>query len=279
LKYFLQSSFLCAEFSSLGAELLSLKSSNNTELIWQGENDGWPGHAPILFPICGFLKNDSYIYNNRHFPMSAHGFASKSEFSCLSQSDNSLTFELHETEESLNSYPFQFTLQIVYTLTDNQLSVKFSVTNRSDVTLPFSLGWHPGFNTFTNAQLVLPKPHKYQQRQVFSNGLIGNSQAVELQMLLLNEQTFKNGGIVLEGKTNSLELINPNYSLVMELTDFPALVLWGQPGKGFVCIEPWLGMGDLEKGNSKVIDKENIVLLEPNKSDIKRVDLHVISRE
>lgn len=279
MKYFLQSSFLCAEFSSLGAELLSLKSSNNTELIWQGEDDAWPGHAPILFPICGFLKNNSYIYNNRHFPMSVHGFASKSEFSCLSQSDNSLTFELHETEQSLKSYPFQFTLQIVYTLTASQLSVKFTVTNRSDVTLPFSLGWHPGFNASPNTQLILPKPHKYQQRQVFSNGLIGDPKAVELQMLLLNEQTFKDGGIVLEGNTNSLELIAPNYSLVMELTDFPVLVLWGQLGKNFICIEPWLGMGDLQKGNAKIIDKENIVLLEPNKSDIKHVDLHVITRD
>ena len=43
---------LKCKVSDLGAELVSVV-HNGKERLWQNENGGWSGHAPILFPHCG----------------------------------------------------------------------------------------------------------------------------------------------------------------------------------------------------------------------------------
>ena len=40
-----------AAVETLGAELVSFKSTDDFEHIWQGDPKYWGGHAPVLFPI------------------------------------------------------------------------------------------------------------------------------------------------------------------------------------------------------------------------------------
>ena len=53
---------ITAQFKTLGAELFSLKDKNNKEFIWEGNPDFWGKHSPILFPIVGSLKNNTFEY-------------------------------------------------------------------------------------------------------------------------------------------------------------------------------------------------------------------------
>jgi galactose mutarotase-like enzyme len=56
---------LSATINHKGAELISLKKINSSkEYIWEGNPIFWGKHSPILFPIVGTLKNDSYTYKN-----------------------------------------------------------------------------------------------------------------------------------------------------------------------------------------------------------------------
>ena len=53
----IQNENVSAEINTLGAELVSFKGDDGFEHIWQGDPKYWGGHAPVLFPIVGALRN------------------------------------------------------------------------------------------------------------------------------------------------------------------------------------------------------------------------------
>ena len=73
---------ISAEISAMGAELISLM-KDGFENIWDGNPEIWDGHAPILFPVCGQLKDGKFTYRGKEYFMDGHGFAKHSLFSGL----------------------------------------------------------------------------------------------------------------------------------------------------------------------------------------------------
>ena len=61
----IKNEYLTAKINELGAELKSLV-CNDTEYIWEGRSEVWAGSCPLLFPICGGLKNDKYVLNGKY---------------------------------------------------------------------------------------------------------------------------------------------------------------------------------------------------------------------
>jgi galactose mutarotase-like enzyme len=105
----IKNKYLSASVNSLGAELSSLKTSQD-ELLWQADKSVWPRHAPVLFPIVGKLKNDNYRFKEQEYKLSQHGFARDQEFVLIHQDERSLEFELTATEETLRVYPFRLSV-------------------------------------------------------------------------------------------------------------------------------------------------------------------------
>ena len=150
---------LTATINSLGAELISLV-KNNKNYIWQVDELYWNKTSPILFPIVGRLKNDSYLFNGKKYQLPRHGFARNMEFTFDKKSDSQVIFELNETEETRLIYPFSFKLLMAYTLMENELVIEYFVRNQSDEVLPFSIGAHPAFalpGNFENYSLEFEK--------------------------------------------------------------------------------------------------------------------------
>ena len=54
---------LSVQIQHLGAELISLKSNQGKEYIWEGNPQFWGKHSPVLFPIVGTLKNNTFHHN------------------------------------------------------------------------------------------------------------------------------------------------------------------------------------------------------------------------
>ena len=79
----IKNSNLSAEINPFGAELISLKSNNNKEYIWEGNQDFWGKHSPVLFPIVGTLKNNSFLYEGTQYQLSRHGFARDMTFELI----------------------------------------------------------------------------------------------------------------------------------------------------------------------------------------------------
>ena len=120
----ISNSQLTAQIKSYGAELCSLRNQNNKEYIWEGNPDYWGKHSPILFPIVGTLKNNCYQHNGLKYTLARHGFAREMDFELVDKKENSVTFSIQSSEETLKVYPFIFELQIRYTLNENSLNIE-----------------------------------------------------------------------------------------------------------------------------------------------------------
>jgi len=103
----IKNSNLSAEINPFGAELISLKSNNNKEYIWEGNPDFWGKHSPVLFPIVGTLKNNSFLYEGTQYQLSRHGFARDMTFELIEKKENSATFSIKSSVETLKKYQIE----------------------------------------------------------------------------------------------------------------------------------------------------------------------------
>ena len=130
MKYTLKNKDLTVIFESFGATLHSIKDNDGVEYLWQGNPDFWSGQAPVLFPICGSLRNDeAEIGDGKKTTMPRHGLVRKKEFKCTEKTGDSILFEIESNEEMLEQYPYQFKLGIRYTLEGKKISTRYIIQN------------------------------------------------------------------------------------------------------------------------------------------------------
>lgn len=267
----ISNSNLTVQIKHLGAELFSLKSNQNKEYIWEGNPIFWGKHSPILFPIVGSLKNNSYSYNEKEYELNRHGFTREMEFELIERTEESATFSLISTFETKKIYPFDFELQICYSLKDNKLNIDYKVINKNDFIMPFAIGAHPAFalpGNFEDYSLEFQQDEALKY-YLLEEGLISNS-TNELQLdnsqLGLRYQLFEKDALVfktLKSKTITI-LKNENPILKVNFTDFPNLGIWTVVNAPFLCIEPWFGYSDTLNEYDDFSKKEGIQLLETN---------------
>ena len=111
MKSILKDKNYLATINHFGAEL-EIFSKDNTNYIWTIDESYWNKTSPVLFPIVGRLKNDSYILNGKEYNLPRHGFARNFEFEVIEKTENSVMFLLKENEEILKVFPFKFELQL-----------------------------------------------------------------------------------------------------------------------------------------------------------------------
>lgn len=271
MKTVIKNTFLTATINSFGAELCSLKNKENKEYIWAGNPDFWGKHSPILFPIVGTLKNNSFHHNAKEYDLSRHGFAREMEFKLIDKKEDSATFSLQSTEETLRVYPFQFELQIIYTVDNYNLNIEYKVTNKGNSKMPFSIGAHPAFalpGNFEDYSIQFDK-EEFLEYYLLENDLISNqTKKLETQegQIPLTYELFKNDALIFKTlKSKSLTILeNRNPFLRVNFNDFPSLGIWTKMNAPFLCIEPWFGYSDTNENSGNLFEKEGIQVLEEN---------------
>ena len=275
MNYEIKNEYIKAKIKSFGAELNSLqKKDDSLEYIWQGDKEFWARHSPILFPIVGRLKNDSYFYKNQKYNMSQHGFARDKEFEIVEKKDDFIEFKLSSDEKTLKIYPFSFELYLSYKLERNSLIVSYKVINKSDEKMLFSIGAHPAFNWSLEKDL---KKEDYflefeinNSKRYFLNelGLVFDSIDLKFEdkKLFLNEELFKNDALVfndLNIKNLTFKNIRNENFIKLNFENFAYLGIWSKPsGSPFLCIEPWFGVADEENTSQNFEDKKGIINLQ-----------------
>lgn len=258
-----------ATINSKGAELNSLvNKSTHREYIWEGNPEFWGKHSPVLFPIVGALKNDSYEYEGKKYSMSRHGFARDFEFEVLNNDAQSVTFELKANTATLQKFPFLFSLKIDYELIENKLVITYYINNNSNKEMPFSIGAHPAFalpNGFTNYSLDFENEEQLLTYELDSNLFSGATRTIELNetKLPLNYQLFEKDALVFKTiqskKVTILENNTPLLSVAYD--DFQSLGIWTVQNAPFICIEPWIGFADNWNSTGDLFQKEGIRVL------------------
>lgn len=262
---------LTATINSKGAELNSLK-TRNREYIWEGNPEFWGKHSPVLFPIVGTLKDNSYTHDKQKFELSRHGFARDHEFKVIEFSEDKVIFSLSSSSETLKIYPFEFELQVIYTLEKNQLNIQYKVINNGSSKLPFSIGGHPAFalpGNFENYSLLFEKQETLESHELENDLVSDKKRTFELEdkQFPLNYTAFENDALIfktMESKSIAI-LENQKPLFRFSFQDFPNFGIWTKIDAPFICLEPWLGYSDTSESNGNLFEKEGVVVLEENK--------------
>lgn len=271
----LQNAHLQVRIKPKGAELVSLiLLESQQEFMWEGNPDFWGKHSPVLFPIVGGLKNNSYHYRGQNYQLPRHGFARDKTFEVVAQKSDSATFSLSHDESTLAVYPFEFVFKIRYQLRHNRLEVSYLVENPSDDSLWFSVGGHPAFKVpltegtqYNNYVLTFNQKEDWARWPLSAEGLIEQSPVVLLNNttdLTLSKLLFYEDALVFKGfRSDSVLLHSPQspHSLRFDFTGFPYLGIWAAQNADFVCIEPWCGIADSVAHNQDLTQKEGIIEL------------------
>lgn len=259
-------------FHPKGAELQSIfHKPHDLEYMWGGDPAVWGKHSPLLFPIVGTLKENTYYFKDRPYSLSRHGFARDREFTVESQKADSITFLLKSSSETLTVYPFEFELRVIYRLRPDGFTTTYQVNNPDRAPLWFSVGGHPAFKvpltadtTYEDYYLEFGQSETAPRWPISKDGLIQTTPEPLLnntKMLPLKKNLFARDALVLKhpaSESVTLRSSRTERGLRMDFPGFPFLGLWAAPGADFLCIEPWCGIADSVDASQQWTDKEGI---------------------
>lgn len=267
----LSNSQISVAIKTLGAELCSIKNKLNREFMWEGNPNFWGKHSPVLFPIVGTLKNNTFYHNDTKYTLTRHGFARDMEFELIEKTEDSATFSIQSNSATLLNYPFEFELQIQYTLINTTVEIDYKVVNKDNSEIPFSIGAHPAFalpSSFEDYNLDFEKVETLEYT-LLENDLV--SQQTEkihtnTNRVPLTYELFKRDALIFKKlQSNSLTIIEEDKPILkVHFQDFPSLGIWTKVGAPFICIEPWFGYSDTTKSNGNLFEKEGVIVLEAN---------------
>lgn len=279
----IRNNHLEAVINPKGAELVSLKNKEGKEYMWEGNPEFWGKHSPVLFPIVGALKNDTYIYNDKEYKLSRHGFARDNEFTVKEKQLDNVVFSLKANDDTKQVYPFDFELELKYRLGITSLIIEYTVYNNGSEKMPFSIGAHPAFalpGNFEDYSLNFEKEEKLTSYPLQENLLSQTTVAVPTtdKKLNLSHKLFANDALVFKQLNSTSVAIEKNDEVLLKVNfeDFPHLGIWTKPGAPFLCIEPWQGYADSINTTGNIFDKEGIVVLNGEEKLSKSFSIEVL---
>ncbi len=268
----LKNTYLKIETISQGAELKSIKDMDGVEYLLD-DHQFWGYTSPHLFPSIGALRNQEFTHKGETYALKKHGFARNMDFSIVSQDDKQITYEIQSTEETLKNYPFPFTLQVQYILDGKRITVKYTVKNKGEEEMAFSLGGHPAFlaprsedHKFIDYYLEFEEYEDLESIAInLDNGLLKRNTILignNVKILELDKRLFTIDTLLFKDlKSSYISLKNrkDNKEVRMTISEFPFLGIWTTLGSSpFICIEPWVGHPDYEDEQGDLLEKEDL---------------------
>jgi galactose mutarotase-like enzyme len=180
------------------------------------------GGIPVLFPYAGKLENG--ILKVAGTQMGQHGFGRNRSWEIKEKKPWRVRMALVPEESDSTAYPFHFFAEQTCTILPCGIEVELCVYNGGEEQMPVSPGWHPYFNC--------PGSEKKDVQ----------SGVAAIDHTQFGDEREFDFGIVAppNGRANfripELGLVTLSFSPEMRHLQF-----WSQPGKDFICIEPFTG--------------------------------------
>ena len=169
------------------------------------------GGIPLLFPFAGKLADETLALTGTK--MKQHGFARNRAWTVTERDAGSLTMTLAADAETRAQFPFEFTAHHRVMIVPGGVELELAII-AGDRDVPVSPGWHPYFAIARTAKAAV-RPGQTDDDHEFDFGFAAP---------IDGRSTFTPPGIALEASP-----------------DLRHLQMWSQPGKPFVCIEPFFG--------------------------------------
>ena len=271
-----------AKVRAKGAQIVSFRGDDGREVIWQADPEVWPQYAPVLFPVCGSVRDGQIRIGGEVYPMTKHGFTREPDFRIHQQGEDFVDLVLTDSDQTRTMYPFEFAFHVIYRLFENGYVTEFRIENLSEKTMPCCVGGHPGYIVpmeagakFEDYQVVFSEKEEGINSLAPGGYLIdGTEKLTELQdgrVLPLKHALFDDrDALVFAGlKSRSVDLVHreSGHGLRFEFPKMEVLAVWSMPKKNadYVCLEPWHGMPGRTQDSDNFEDKPYVTMLEAGK--------------
>lgn len=262
-----------------GAMLTSLL-KNGTEYLWQGDKEHWAGQAPVCFPIVGVLPDDKGYAFGKECNMKRHGVARINAFDVKEKCKNSITFIQIADDSTKAGFPFDYILEIKYTLVGSTVTTEYTIKNTGFEKMPFVIGGHPAFNcpladqeAFEDYKVIFDKAiNKEVLRPDHHSGLVDIEKRYPATngtdtINLVHDLFEENDAMIfddIEAKTATL-IGKAGKGIKIEYQDMKNLLIWSACNRAdFVALEPWTGISNCSDETNEIEKKRGMTILEPN---------------
>ena len=269
---------LTVEISECGAELQRITDAAGRDWLWDGDPAWWTGRAPVLFPIVGTLNRDRFRWRGETYGLPRHGFARRRDFTAVEQDRDALVLRLLSDEATRMVWPFDLTLDMIFTVRGATLTMTGRVTNRDAQPMPTSFGFHPALRWPLPGEqgkqghvVRFDRPEPAPIRRLDGDGLIDpvpRPTPVEGDILRLDDALFAEDALIFD-RLESRRLVYEGPRGARATVDFagmPELGLWMKPGASYLCIEPWHGSSDPAGFHGTLHEKPGTVTIAPGES-------------
>ncbi len=237
--------------------------------MWAGLPEIWSGVSPLLFPICGGLKDDKFIFDGKEYTLQKHGYVRFAEFEIEKQAETSVTFLHKSNEETLKQYPFNYELRVIYTLSKDGVKVTYKVNNTDTKGMYFSIGSHEAYATpegIEDYDVIFPKKETLNAYMLDGNLLQKNTLPIikDTNILPLYDKYFTVDALVfkdLKSRSATLRNRKTGRSVTVSFPDKPYFLLWHKHLAPYICLEPWAGIQDPQETDYDITKKEGIIEL------------------
>lgn len=226
--------------------------------------------SSILFPFANRIKDGKYNFDNKTYQFeinepdnnnALHGLVFNKTFEIIDEKvtkDTASIILAYNETKKCNAFPFTYNIQLEYTFNKENFYLKVTVKNTDEKVFPFTLGWHPYF----------------QSSNLFESSIKFNSS----KKIVLDERCITTGitdtntsqGIKIAGQQfddcwilDSDEVVfkTPKYNLTFNATgDNNFLQIYTPPKENTIAIEPTTGVSD--SFNNQI----GLQVLKPNNS-------------
>lgn len=259
-----------------GAMLHSLV-KDGVEYLWQGDPQYWAGQAPVCFPITGVLRNEKAVAFGKPCVMKRHGVARIHPFKIAETGANYVSFLQCSDTETKKAFPFDYALEIRYTVLKNSVTTRYTVRNTGKDKLPFVIGGHPAFNCPLEAGKAFEDysvefcgaVDRKCLRPDVETGLIDISKRYDVldtpNKIDLDHSLFDLDAMVFDHiKPKSATLSAGGRGVRIDYQDFDNLLIWSSANGGnFVALEPWTGISTCSDEGEIFEHKRGMTILAP----------------
>ncbi len=276
----IQSKDLCVTVSDHGAELQSIRSSDGTEYLWQGDPAYWTGRAPNIFPYVARLTEGKFLYQGKTYGFGNHGLVRYADLKITETGPDCVCFQLESDDHTLRQYPFPFRYTMRYQVLGKRLCMQTTVENTGSARMYFAVGGHPGFNVpleegldFSDYYLEFDKPAEPYRILLSDACAITPGQErcllTDGRRISLEHRLFDRDAIVLHhmAKTVTLKSDRGRRSVTVSYPDFRYIGFWHKPKTDapYLCIEPWTSLPSRDGIVERLALQSDLLYLDPGR--------------
>lgn len=280
-KMFIENKNLKVSITEYGAEMKSIQCEGK-EYLWPGKEGSFNYSAPILFPICGALRDDRFIKDGIAYNLGKHGYAKYKKFETESKDAESACFLHKPDEEDKKHFPYEYEFRVRYILSGKSVSVSYETKNLSAENMYFSVGAHEAYLCPDGIDGYSVRFEKKETAESYlTEGSLLNYKSLPFlkdeDTIRLKDDYFKNDALVFKGLKSQIAVLEGGgRALQLDFADFGYFLIWMIPGEEFVCLEPWCGMPDKVDGDYSLSSREGILCAKPGETVIKTHKITVI---